>query len=93
MFEIGQKLLCIDDRPKFYSGLTGLAAGSIYTVTDIFNLPDASGSYGVALLEARSRHSFGFRSDRFRSLDDPSIELFQQMARNCDVPVRALEGP
>lgn len=109
MFEVGQKVLCVDDQKRDGSGNWQgvLKAGKVYTVAAFPN-DDAklwSAFYGhaygptICLAEiyngpgAPWNFDYGFYADRFRPLNDPSIELFRKMARDCDVPVRALEGP
>lgn len=36
MFEVGQKVVCVDDRPGFVDGRNTLMKGKIYTILDAF---------------------------------------------------------
>lgn len=91
MFEVGQQVLCINDQAMTGGQVPGLVDGGVYTVEAAFN--GYGNDFVVLVGIATNMESRGYLASRFRPLDDPFIEHFRDMARECDVPVRAWEGP
>lgn len=92
MFEVGQKVLCIDDGPEPEGGpstalsLRGVYSGNTYIVTEtlVISSPFPSGEIsedGISLDRGVPGY---YPARRFRPLDDPFIEQFRQMTRDCD---------
>ena len=77
MLEIGQKVLCIDDkiRPGFWPDLEGLTAGLVYTIRAFFH-----NGRGITVNENDS--SCAYLADRFRTLDDEALEVFREAAKS-----------
>ncbi|MBY0561498.1 hypothetical protein [Hyphomicrobium sp.] len=96
MFDIGQRILCIDSTSVLgdedpVARLNGLTAGEVYHVRDCSPVgidPETLEiANGVVLLnEVRlpmSQHGEpAFCAQRFRPLDDPGLEVFRAAARD-----------
>jgi hypothetical protein len=85
MFQVGQKVLCIDDRPAATSALRpndfGVFTGNVYTVSGS-RLASQSLIPSVNLEEVDPK--YGAYAYRFRPIDDPFIEQFREMVRECE---------
>lgn len=86
MFHVGQKVVCVDDRPSFYGDSVSLQKNTIYTIAAVFTKLDADGDYGVEVVETRDcfdglRYMGGsaYRASRFRPVHTTSIEIFEAM--------------
>ena len=100
MFDIGQKVLCINDKPLVprhlvkFSELGGLTAGNVYTIRDIYEntvrrvtVRFYQDNLCLELEEiVRDTHGYGpgyrgFASERFKPLDDSSMDVFKKMCK------------
>lgn len=71
MFRAGQKVVCVDAKPRARNRPTHLVEGSIYTIHKEFDT--ISGYVGVLLEELKPPdHGVGWFADRFRPLTDIS---------------------
>ena len=71
-FRVGQKVVCVDDRPRAYRE-NPLVLGGIYTIA---GLPiEPSGEIGVFLVEVESSAPFGFYPDRFRPIVEKKTDI------------------
>jgi hypothetical protein len=95
MFEVGQRVLCVDDsRRSPLNGKHGLLnAGAVYEVAAIGLKPASFMSDQktscVALVGIKNNFGGverGFYEDRFRPLDDKddSVEIFREMCRETE---------
>jgi len=86
MFRIGQKVVCIDDKPRNPSqvrpGITTPKKGIVYTIRDIYESVTKSGKVGLILEEIKNPTNekfgkeLGFNADRFKPLISPESEAF-----------------
>lgn len=93
MFEVGQKVLCIDDVVYDHAapGKLLVRAGEVYTISQFIpRIPRwdsyTGGQPTVKLSELPDRKEkncfeMGYRASRFRPLNDPSIDVFREMAK------------
>lgn len=84
MFEVGQKVLCVDDKRRRFP-MYGLAAGTVYTVASI-EIHAHWTQPGIRLVEIKIPPPDAYAIDRFRPLDDKedSVEIFRKMARDTE---------
>lgn len=79
-FHVGQKVVCVDDKPRDDWRPTFLKKGSIYTITWVYCVPAGS---GVLLYEVENPYPdrLGWYSDRFRPIEErkTDITVFQKM--------------
>lgn len=86
MFNVGQKVVCIDDAPPRNGAARflpmRLVAGRVYTIRSIHTEPHIDG-YGVRLVEVEnpsivwsdmSEYEWSYNSERFRPVVDASTE-------------------
>jgi hypothetical protein len=76
MFEIGQRVVCVDDTPKWYP-TAGVKRGEIYVVTRVHHSPRHGGS--VELQGTPSMSLLGFYAERFRPVDETRLDIFRAM--------------
>lgn len=99
MFELGQKVLCIDTSKTAIDAAPGIVAGEIYTVRsmsttahDISNPSHVFEYHCITVEEVmikehrgyKVRDRLGYAAYRFRPLDDPSLDIFRKMCVNPD---------
>jgi hypothetical protein len=85
MLHAGQKVECIDDKPRQgHVAPTNLIKGEVYTVKGRYASPNGP---GVLLEVAPPLPGYGFFEDRFRPIVD--ISVFTQMLKRAPVPVDA----
>ncbi len=86
-FRVGQKVVCVDDRPGLLTGKRELRRGEIYTITG-FDTEDKRLEHpGLYLAETPEkfhpnwRFPVGWAPERFRPVVErkTSIEIFQRM--------------
>lgn len=87
-FHIGQRVVCIDDKPRppsiSYQQDAKVTKGSIYTVRGIYNAVPRS-IVGILLEEVTGILSpkwnieIGFCSTRFRPVRETNIDVFTKM--------------
>ena len=77
-FKVGQKVVCVDARPRQVSR-TILRHGEIYTIVALPMSPD--GLQGVEVAEVKSIAPFGFWANRFRPVVErkTDISVFTKM--------------
>lgn len=86
MFDIGQKVVCIDDTPRNPSqkrpGIVVPKKGVTYTIRDIYESVSSPGKIGLILEEIKNPvndkwgKELGFNADRFKPLISPESEAF-----------------
>lgn len=86
MFYVGQKVVCVDAKPRNY-GTCSLVEGAVYTVRRV------DPKYGVFLNEVRAlfeHEGSGFFEDRFRPAVErkPDISIFTAMLNTAKTPER-----
>jgi hypothetical protein len=75
MFEVGQQVVCVDNKPRDWRPFGDpLHVGGVYTVAGI-----TLGGEGVLLHEAVAGSPTGYWANRFRPVRKTSIEVFEQM--------------
>jgi hypothetical protein len=94
---VGQKCVCIDDKPHplNWRGLDGLRKGEVYTIRRIGF--DVDGTFGIWLSEIIRPHQDGapewgelpFVATRFRPVKTTSIECFKALL--APVPTKQKE--
>lgn len=70
MFQVGQKVKCVNGRTSQKGVKTGLRKGKIYTIKELIIFDGHL--HGIRLIEVAPKKSLGYRPDRFRPIiDDP----------------------
>ena len=91
-FYVGQKVVCVDDKPRVVNGKRGLPVleikeGRVYTVT-AFSVDSVTHAETVKIAEHPV--GTGFYPDRFRPAVEPNIQQFRDLvAPIFDKPKRA----
>jgi len=85
-FRVGQKVVCVDDRPELYTNLpfTWVDDGFCIKVNEIYTVRELTEVVGVACvklreLEDRSVHDNGYAASRFRPVHtlESDIAIFK----------------
>lgn len=69
-FHVGQKVVCVDDEPRFPWPTSRVKRGKVYTVTHIF-----SDWLSVEVAEAEAWGKTGFWRDRFRPIVETKTDI------------------
>jgi len=94
MFDVGQKIVCIDAGPTYLGKPVPLRKGAVYTVAGVGE-EDFYGAYGVYLAEVAAgsdgKHLDAFRHTRFRPIIErkTDISVFESMLKPAREPVIA----
>jgi len=97
MFDIGQRVVCIDASPTYLGKPVPLRRGTVYTVAALGD-EDFYGVFGVYLAEidagSDSKHLDAFRHTRFRPVIErkTDISVFEEMIKPVREPVMGLSG-
>ena len=73
MFQINDKVVCVDDSVSCQTGEKLLCNGVVYVVDGTDGVPDKTGGDGIFLVGIR-RLPMGWRASRFRKLSDIKAE-------------------
>ena len=98
MFNVGQQVVCVDDKEKGNGEPSGLTRGRVYTVAKFFPVGckyacgcmkdyDAL-DVAEAPIIPYPGHEEGYRANRFRPVRPQSIEWAREIARDVKLPVR-----
>lgn len=89
-FQVGQKVVCVDDGIDYLGKATNLSVGKVYTVEAIVPAP-----MGVGLVVSGAyswHHTKAYRSDRFRPVvergTDAGMSILRELLNKADQPVR-----
>lgn len=76
MFQVGQKVVCIDaDRTNDF-GINELSEGAVYTVSWVGRATDAAGSYlGICVSEHKRMVPMPFGCGRFRPITERKTDI------------------
>jgi hypothetical protein len=81
MFEIGEKVVCVDDSPSAIDGIKYLQRGDIYVIL-VCEWVSNSGYTGYAVVvTGQTMTHLGWRAYRFRKLTDMQEEARQRIKK------------
>lgn len=88
-FYVGQRVVCVDDRPPAFVAEEALVKGQIYTIAKISIIVDGPNvdKPGVKLAEQPKQGGLWLAS-RFRPIEYKAMELFRRIAANPKTPIR-----
>lgn len=78
-FHVGQKVVCVEDRPHFLDKVKRLDRGAVYTIREEFRSA-VTGRYGVFLNEVvmprlESGEELGWLATRFRPVQERKTDI------------------
>ena len=78
MFEVSDKVVCVDDQPPIHPVGYKLKKGTVYVVESIDSVPDGRGDFGLFLTGVPNfrmgNRLIPWRSTRFRKLSEIKAE-------------------